>query len=78
MTLRVIHGGGEIVAFLEAMLEKARTGQFDIVAVATCETDGNLGSGLAFRDADMPFSRTLGAIANLQHDVLTGRLTFER
>lgn len=76
--LRVIYGGGEIVEFLERLMERARHGHIEVIAVATCETEGYVGSGLAFReDTSSPWVRTVGSVASLQHDLLTGRLTFE-
>lgn len=76
--LRLVYGGGEIVGFLREMLEAAERGEFESVAIATVEANGNIGSGLAFKDdASQIWARQLAAVANLQHDILTGRLTFE-
>lgn len=75
--LRVMVGGGDVVSFLEGMLDKARRGEFEAVAIATLESDHSVGAGLAFKpDADHLFARTLGAVTNLQAAILEGRLTF--
>lgn len=75
--LALIHGGGDIVGFLEGMLERARAGEIEAIAVATVTSANTVGAGLAFRaDAPHIWARTLGAVSNLRFMLLTGDLTF--
>jgi hypothetical protein len=77
--LRIIEGGGEVIAFLERLLSMAREGRIDVVAVAVLESDGCTGTGLGYKaDVKYAWTRTLGAIRVLEHDLLSGELVFKR
>lgn len=77
MSLHLIEGGGEIVDFLERLMTMARDGKIDAIAVAVAETGGVTGTSLAFRASDALFPRTLGAVATLNYDLVSGRLGFD-
>jgi hypothetical protein len=69
--LRVIEGGGDVVDYLEDLLESARKGEFEAVAVATVGSDGILGVGCSYRDdMDSAWARILASVVNLQHWLL--------
>lgn len=73
----VITGGGDVVSFLEGMLERARDGDIEAIAVATLSPDGSAGRGLSFKpDTFSPWSRMIGAVAVLQDALVTGDLSF--
>lgn len=77
--LQLIHGGGDIVGFLEGMLDRAKAGEIEAVAIATVTSGNTVGAGLSYRaDAPHIWARTLGAVSNLQFMLLTGDLTFNR
>lgn len=69
--LRRIEGGGEIVDYLEGLLDAARAGQFEALAVASVHVDGELGIGYAYRD-DMhrPWATIVASVTTLQHALL--------
>lgn len=53
--LTLIDGGGDIIAVLEAMLQSAKSGELEAVAVITCTTDRVQNAHYAYRD-DMAFA----------------------
>lgn len=69
--LRKIEGGGDIVAYLEELAERARKGDFDAVVVAMVGSDGVMHHGWAYED-DLPFSWAviLAAATDLQSVLL--------
>lgn len=71
--LRVIDGGGDIVAYCEDLLEQARAGNFEALAVASVGSGDCLGIGYACRD-DLPrkWSMLVASVASLQHALLIG------
>lgn len=76
-SFHVITGSGDVVAFLEQMLERAREGEIEAVAVATLCPDGSAGRGLSFKpDTFSPWARMIGAVAILQDALVTGDLSF--
>lgn len=73
--LRVILGNGDVVSFLENVLDKARSGEIDAVCICMCGTDAGLRWGWAYKpDAPAPFSRILATVASAQDDLLKGGL----
>lgn len=72
---RVIIGNGDVVSFLEGMLDRARNGEIDAVCICMCKVNGNLGWGWSFKpDAPHTFARLLSAVTSAQHDMLMGGL----
>lgn len=75
--LRLIEGGGNLVAFIEAMLDRARNGEIRTLAIAEVHPEGTVATGIAWGPGDPArFYPTLGAIAQLNHDLLIGELNF--
>lgn len=76
--LELINGGGEIVDMLEDLTARARAGEFDTIAVAIASANGGSLSALAYRETTAPYLRTLGAIGELEHNILMRNLRFEK
>lgn len=70
-----------MVAFLEALLLRAREGELRTVAIAEVHVDGSVATGITWGPGDGDTARyypTLGAITQLTHDILVGELNFPR
>lgn len=73
--LRLHVGGGDIVGYLEDLLERARAGEWQSLAVASVDRDGVQGVGFVWReDMPAPFSLILASVACMQHDLIEGGL----
>lgn len=71
--LEVIVGGGDVVSFLESILEKARAGEIDGVIAAFSQADHHNFVGYAYRD-DMAFawSRLVANSDDLHQHLMNG------
>lgn len=68
--LHVIEGDGDVVGYLEGLLERARQGEFVGALVATLDTEGIIAVGWAMRDdMEAKWSRNVAMAATL-HDWL--------
>lgn len=70
--IQVIAGSGNVVDHLTKLLERAKAGEIEAIATATCETDGGGFIQYSWRD-DMawPWARLVAAAGWLHHH-LTG------
>lgn len=76
--LNLIEGGGSVVAFIEIFLEKAKRGELRTLAIAAVHNNGDVATGITWspdREAHRYYP-TLGAISQLQHNILSGELSF--
>lgn len=70
--LRLVHGGRDLVETLEHHLERAKSGELEIVIVATVDRAGLQKWGWAYVDGTpVPWARMVAAIAGVQHDLMT-------
>lgn len=71
--LNVIEGSGDVVAFLESMLEKARNGEIEGMSAAYSRTDGHNFVGYAYRD-DMQYAwaRLVAGADDLHRHLMNG------
>ena len=68
--LHVIEGDGDVVTYLESLLEDARKGEYVACICATLGTDDVIGVGRAFReDVRYPFAMAV-AMASVLHGML--------
>lgn len=73
--LEVIHGRRDMIEALETMLEKAKAGELDAVAIATVQPNGWIGSLWSYKE-DTPFvwARLYTSVASLADRLMSDGL----
>lgn len=76
--LTLIEGNGDVVGYLETVLERAKRGEVSAVAIVMLsepEGDPWVGWGFVHRvDALLPWARLVSGIQSASHDLLTNGL----